>query len=628
MVKRLTSITPFIVKKNSILASRSNAALGDTVLYNIALFFSLLNLLVSVIMWYFFNNNYAEHIELGTQFQFIFEINHFSFGVDGISIFFVLLTTFITPIAIFSSYELYVSTKGTKDGEASDTTKLKIFLISLLLLESLQICAFVSLDLLLFYIFFESAKWTGISLLCLQLPNSGKVLKLLVPSHNLKVMSGWTNHSGTVTSQKICENKMGNRGSKSIVSLSKIKNTFVKEQRVDGSYFEPLLYSKLRCTLMGCESNYQISNPSKQFIIQTRSFYTHSKKLVHQTLPAFIEGKVETQKFSLYQHEGSSVTVIKPKLKLDPWEVTGFTDGEGCFGLYIYENIASKIGWYVFLDFKITLHERDKDILYQIQKFFGVGGVFNHGEQTKQYGIKSIKDQQMIIAHFDKFPLMTQKVNDYILFKKAFDIIINKEHLTKEGLDKLIAIKCSMNKGLPPKLVIAFPHIKLNSLITVTESVMAGTGTIYTNPSTKQILDPNWLSGFASGEGSFQVDIKKNKTFKQGHQVLLRFSIGQQARDEELLRSFMNYWNCGKVQKKTNKKYNKEYFEFRVEKFADIDTKIIPFFIKYPIIGQKQLDFQDFCQIAKLMREKAHITIEGFNEILKIKERMNTGRIY
>jgi hypothetical protein len=50
MVKRLTSITPFIVKKNSILASRSNAALGDTVLYNIALFFSLLNLLVSVIM--------------------------------------------------------------------------------------------------------------------------------------------------------------------------------------------------------------------------------------------------------------------------------------------------------------------------------------------------------------------------------------------------------------------------------------------------------------------------------------------------------------------------------------------------------------------------------------------------
>jgi len=44
----------------------------------------------------------------------------------------------------------------------------------------------------------------------------------------------------------------------------------------------------------------------------------------------------------------------------------------------------------------------------------------------------------------------------------------------------------------------------------------------------------------------------------------------------------------GKFKKKTNKKYNKEYFEFQVEKFADIDTKIIPFFIKYPIIGLLQ----------------------------------------
>lgn len=189
---------------------------GDSVLYNIALFFSLLNLFISVVMWYFFNNYNSTgsslnpdvasptSIELGTQFQFIFEINHFSFGVDGISIFFVLLTTFITPIAIFSSYELYVSYKSNSSSdkvaepaksniinsnasvqgainkveldnlknknlglstdnttativpEQRDSIKIKIFLISLLLLESLQICAFVSLDLLLFYVFFES----------------------------------------------------------------------------------------------------------------------------------------------------------------------------------------------------------------------------------------------------------------------------------------------------------------------------------------------------------------------------------------------------------------------------------------------------------------------------------------
>ena len=55
-----------------------------------------------------------------------------------------------------------------------------------------------------------------------------------------------------------------------------------------------------------------------------------------------------------------------------------------------------------------------------------------------------------------------------------------------------------------------------------------------------------------------------------------------------------------KFKKKIIKKYNKEFFELRVEKFADIDTKINPFFEKYPIIGQKLLDYKDFCKVTKL----------------------------
>jgi LAGLIDADG DNA endonuclease family len=240
-----------------------------------------------------------------------------------------LLTTFITPIAIFSSYELYVSAPGaasteqaevgttlagaSKTNNGSDIINLKIFLISLLLLESLQICAFVSLDLLLFYIFFESAKWSWTSLLCfsgdlcLQLPNSGDALKILIPSRSLKAMSGWTNHSGKVTSQKISEKKMGNRGSKSDNSAMAV---FVKEQRVDGNNFGSKIYPKLRCTLMGCESNYPISNPSKQFIMQTRSFYTHSKKLNNQPF------KSESQNSLTIP---ANVPIIKQALKLNPW---------------------------------------------------------------------------------------------------------------------------------------------------------------------------------------------------------------------------------------------------------------------------------------------------------------------
>ena len=52
---------------------------------------------------------------------------------------------------------------------------------------------------------------------------------------------------------------------------------------------------------------------------------------------------------------------------------------------------------------------------------------------------------QLIINHFDKYSLKTQKLNDYKLFKLAFDIIKNKEHLTKEEINKLLAIKYFMN---------------------------------------------------------------------------------------------------------------------------------------------------------------------------------------
>jgi hypothetical protein len=108
------------------------------------------------------------------------------------------------------------------------------------------------------------------------------------------------------------------------------------------------------------------------------------------------------------------------------------------------------------------------------------------------------------------------------------------------------------------------------------------------------------MAGFSRGEGSFQVDIRKSQTTKSGYSVLLIISIGQHRRDEQLLISLIGYLNCGRVKKKQklSKKYNTEFFEFRVEKFNDIDKKNYPVFVKYPIQGQKFLDFQDFSKVA------------------------------
>nr|YP_009129967.1 NADH dehydrogenase subunit 4 [Ganoderma meredithae]AJT57358.1 NADH dehydrogenase subunit 4 [Ganoderma meredithae] len=107
----------------------------------IALSTSLINLFISILLWVEFDSNISGY-------QFILEFNelsfcHFNIGIDGISLYYVLLTTFITPIALLSNYKnIYKN--------------VKYFLISFLILETLQIALFVVLDLFLFYIFFES----------------------------------------------------------------------------------------------------------------------------------------------------------------------------------------------------------------------------------------------------------------------------------------------------------------------------------------------------------------------------------------------------------------------------------------------------------------------------------------
>ena len=109
---------------------------------NLSLFTSIANLILAIFLWYSFDKNF-------TGFQFMEEQNwingfiKFKFGIDGVSILFIVLTAFITPICIISCVN-------------SVKTRLKEFLIAILILETFMIGVFCSLDLVVFYIFFEA----------------------------------------------------------------------------------------------------------------------------------------------------------------------------------------------------------------------------------------------------------------------------------------------------------------------------------------------------------------------------------------------------------------------------------------------------------------------------------------
>ena len=170
-----------------------------------------------------------------------------------------------------------------------------------------------------------------------------------------------------------------------------------------------------------------------------------------------------------------------------------------------------------------------------------------------------------------------------------------------------------MNLGLSPELKLAFPQISNHK--DIYRDCFA-----YSN--IKKIPDPYWVSGFTSGEGSFMIDIIKSKSSKLGITAGLRFTITQHSRDEQLMISLIDFFNCGHLNIRNNNCFN-----LTVRKFTDLDTKIIPFFKKYPIIGDKLLNFQDFIEASKLINNKDHLTIEGLKKISEIKNGMNTKRV-
>ena len=428
------------------------------------------------------------------QFQFVQEphnINEYNFylGLDGISIYFVLLTTIIMPITLISNWN-------------SISKDIKWYLIIMLLLETLLLAVFMVLDIFLFYIFFESilppATWSGKSYI-------------------------WFPYLVTLV----------------IVSW-------------DGSY---------------------------------------------------IGAMKQINKFRLYYTKRQ-----KPEFKLDPNFVTGFADAEGSFTVTVSRDPDNKIGWRVKSAFEIGLHSKDIAILELIQNYFNkIGTISLQNKDVVRFRVSSQEDLMTIIDHFDNYPLLTKKLADYMLFKDILGLMKNKEHLTLDGLKKILAIKSVLNLGLSDELKSAFPDIVAVPRPTV---------------QPPKVFNSQWLAGLVSGDGCFFVSIFKSPT-KLGEAVRLMFTITQHNRDEQLMKNLVNYLGFGRYVARNNA----EHGEFLVTDLKSITNKVIPLFNKYPIVGIKSQDFQDFKQVALLMENKEHLTLKGLKKIREIKAGMNKGRV-
>ncbi len=170
---------------------------------------------------------------------------------------------------------------------------------------------------------------------------------------------------------------------------------------------------------------------------------------------------------------------------------------------------------------------RDLPLLQEIQSYFGGVGIMSVGKNCGYY-VSSIKDiTRVIYTSLWQIPFNNSKARWLPSFKSVVYMINAKEHLTMEGYRKLSLLKASVNKGLSETLKVAFP-----GTIPALRSLSVST----------DIPHPYWMAGFTSGDGCFVVT--ENKT-SSGIYVKLVFSITQHRRDENLIRSFVDFFGCG-----------------------------------------------------------------------------------
>ena len=130
----------------------------------------------------------------------------------------------------------------------------------------------------------------------------------------------------------------------------------------------------------------------------------------------------------------------------------------------------------------------------------------------------------------------------------------------------------------------------------------------------------HYLAGFTDGEGSFNVSLRKREDHLMKWQVVLTFNVSQ--KESYILSQLKKYLGCGRIQQRMDGLHM-----YVCSNPLSIQERVIPFFRKFNLRSQqKKNNFSIFCQIAEKVFNKEHLTHQGLEEIIRIRERLNEGK--
>ncbi len=132
--------------------------------------------------------------------------------------------------------------------------------------------------------------------------------------------------------------------------------------------------------------------------------------------------------------------------RLDDKWIVGFVDGEGCFHVAINNLPKMTLGWQVLPEFRVVQHKRDEQILKNLKSFFGFGSVVKNHEDRMEFRVRGLENLNNLIQFFKTNSLKTSKQKSFEIFSEIIDLMNKKQHLTKEGLQRIAKLASNMNR--------------------------------------------------------------------------------------------------------------------------------------------------------------------------------------
>ena len=147
--------------------------------------------------------------------------------------------------------------------------------------------------------------------------------------------------------------------------------------------------------------------------------------------------------------------------------ISGYTDGEGGFSVSFSKRPKLKMGWEVKPSFSVGQNYDRREVLDLMKEYFKCGFMRrDYSDKTLKYEVRSLGELlNNIIPHFQKFPLLSSKNKDFLLFTEICGQMKKFEHRNLRGIKKIINLAYKMNgsgkRKFSEKAILNFVQMKI-----------------------------------------------------------------------------------------------------------------------------------------------------------------------